>query len=145
MTDDSGPKRILVVDSDRRTVEWLKILLEHCGYDVRTAYMAGRGEELFRTWSPHLVITEAELADQDGVELLQTFKSLKETTPIIMIAENATVPLIVRAMQIGSCHFLQKPLEADHTVGLVEHFLQADAAAVPPATLAAPPQPRAED
>ena len=32
--------------------EWLKILLEHDGYEVRTALIGTRGEEIFKTWQP---------------------------------------------------------------------------------------------
>ena len=38
--------------------DWLKVLLEHAGYEVRTALIGARGEELFRTWRPDAVVTD---------------------------------------------------------------------------------------
>ena len=35
----------------------LKRFLEHEGYEVRTAMIGTRGEEIFRTWRPDVVIT----------------------------------------------------------------------------------------
>ena len=38
-------KRILAIDDEPAMTEWLKILLEHAGYEVRTALIGTRGEE----------------------------------------------------------------------------------------------------
>ena len=42
-------KRVLAIDDEPAMTEWLKILLEHAGYEVRTALIGTRGEELFKT------------------------------------------------------------------------------------------------
>ena len=62
-------KRVLAIDDEPAMTEWLKILLEHAGYDVRTALIGTRGEELFKTWRPDSVITDMMLPDVDGIEL----------------------------------------------------------------------------
>ena len=41
-------KRVLAIDDEPAMTEWLKILLEHAGYEVRTALIGTRGEELFK-------------------------------------------------------------------------------------------------
>ncbi len=37
--------RILAIDDEPAMTEWLKVLLEHAGYEVRTALIGARGEE----------------------------------------------------------------------------------------------------
>src|SRR5258708_23490189 len=54
-------KRVLAIDDEPAMTEWLKILLEHAGYDVRTALIGTRGEELFKTWHPDAVVTDMML------------------------------------------------------------------------------------
>jgi DNA-binding NtrC family response regulator len=49
-------KRVLAIDDEPAMTEWLKILLEHAGYEVRTALIGTRGEELFKTWRPDAVV-----------------------------------------------------------------------------------------
>ena len=44
--------RVLAIDDEPSMTEWLKILLEHEGYEVRTAMIGTRGEEIFKTGSP---------------------------------------------------------------------------------------------
>src|SRR5882672_9346970 len=67
-------KRVLAIDDEPAMTEWLKILLEHAGYDVRTALIGTRGEELFKMWHPDAVITDMMLPDVDGIELVRKFK-----------------------------------------------------------------------
>ena len=67
-------KRVLAIDDEPAMTEWLKILLEHAGFDVRTALIGARGEELFRTWRPDAVVTDMILPDVDGIgSLLETW------------------------------------------------------------------------
>ena len=69
-------KRVLAIDDEPAMTEWLKILLEHAGYEVRTALIGTRGEELFKTWRPDAVVTDMMLPDVDGIELVRKFKQL---------------------------------------------------------------------
>ena len=59
--------RILAIDDDPSIIEYLKILLEHEGYEVRTALIGTRGEEIFKTWKPDVVVTDMLLPDADGL------------------------------------------------------------------------------
>src|SRR5512147_166707 len=70
-------KKVLAIDDEPAMTEWLKILLEHAGYEVRTALIGARGEELFKAWRPDAVITDMLLPDVDGLDLLHRFKDLQ--------------------------------------------------------------------
>jgi DNA-binding response OmpR family regulator len=50
MTTQKRKYRVLAIDDEPAMIEWLKILLEHEGYEVRTAMIGTRGEEIFKTW-----------------------------------------------------------------------------------------------
>src|SRR4029079_12414323 len=58
--------RVLAIDDEPSMIEWLKILLEHEGYEVRTAMIGTRGEDIFKTWKPDVVVTDMMLPDADG-------------------------------------------------------------------------------
>jgi DNA-binding response OmpR family regulator len=47
-------KRVLAIDDEPSLTEWLKILLEHAGYEVRTARVARRSSAPggLTPWSP---------------------------------------------------------------------------------------------
>ena len=52
MTLPKKKSRILAIDDEPAMIEWLKILLEHEGYEVRTAMIGTRGDETSRPGSP---------------------------------------------------------------------------------------------
>ena len=85
-------KRVLAIDDEPAMTEWLKILLEHAGYEVRTALIGTRGEELFKTWRPDAVITDMMLPDVDGIELVRKFKQLDPEAEIIVVTGQGNIP-----------------------------------------------------
>ena len=77
--------RVLAIDDEPSMIEWLKILLEHEGHEVRTAMVGTRGEDIFRSWKPDVVVTDMMLPDADGLELLRKFKQTHGDTEVIVI------------------------------------------------------------
>ena len=67
-------KKVLAIDDEPSMTEWLKMVLEQAGYEVRTALIGARGEELFKTWRPDAVLTDMMLPDIDGIQLVRRFQ-----------------------------------------------------------------------
>src|SRR5437762_3335459 len=87
--------RVLAIDDEPSMIEWLKILLEHEGYEVRTAMIGTRGEEIFKTWKPDVVVTDMMLPDADGLELLRKFKLTHADTEVIVVTGQGSVANIL--------------------------------------------------
>src|SRR5881396_3366838 len=103
-------KRVLAIDDEPAMTDWLKILLEHAGYEVRTALIGTRGEELFKTWRPDAVITDMMLPDVDGIELVRKFKQLDPEAEVIVVTGQGNIPRSVEAVKAGAFDFLEKPI-----------------------------------
>src|SRR5258707_13294005 len=103
---ESGVKRknrVLAIDDEPSMTDWLKVLLEHAGYDVRTALIGARGEELFRAWRPDAVVTDMLLPDVDGIELVRRFKQIEPEAVVIVITGQGNIPRSVEAAQDRCC------------------------------------------
>jgi DNA-binding NtrC family response regulator len=125
MTTQSKKKyRVLAVDDEPAMIEWLKILLEHEGYEVRTAMIGTRGEEIFKTWKPDVVITDMMLPDIDGLELLRRFKQTYGDTEVIVVTGHGSVPKAVEAMKAGAHSFVEKPIEPDTLLQMLERAIE---------------------
>src|SRR2546430_4643753 len=120
-------KRILAIDDEPAMTEWLKILLEHAGFEVRTALIGTRGEELFKTWRPDAVITDMMLPDIDGIELVRKFKQLDPEAEVIVITGQGNIPRSVEAEQAGAFDFLPKPVDAARLVRNLDKAVQDEA------------------
>src|ERR671920_232591 len=117
-------KRVLAIDDEPAMTEWLKILLEHAGYDVRTALIGARGEELFKTWHPDAVITDMMLPDVDGIELVRKFKQLDPEAEVIVITGQGNIPRSVEAVKAGAFDFLEKPVDAERLLDKLEKAIK---------------------
>src|SRR5499427_5542405 len=120
-------KRVLAIDDEPAMTEWLKILLEHAGYEVRTALIGTRGEELFRTWRPEAVITDMMLPDVDGIELVRKFKQLEPEAEVIVITGQGNIPRSVEAVKAGAFDFLEKPVDAERLLDKLEKAIKQKA------------------
>ncbi|HEY7188081.1 MAG TPA: sigma-54 dependent transcriptional regulator [Vicinamibacterales bacterium] len=117
-------KRVLAIDDEPSMTEWLKILLEHAGYEVRTALIGTRGEELFRTWRPDAVVTDMMLPDVDGIELVRKFKQLEPEAEVIVVTGQGNIPRSVEAVKAGAFDFLEKPIDAERLLDKLEKAIK---------------------
>jgi DNA-binding NtrC family response regulator len=116
--------RVLAIDDEPAMIEWLKILLDSEGYEVRTALVGARGEELFRTFKPDVIITDMMLPDVDGLELLRRFKDAGEHTEVVVITGHGSVPKAVDAMRAGAYSFIEKPIEPDTLLAILDKAVE---------------------
>src|SRR5262245_22999784 len=116
--------RVLAIDDEPSMIEWLKILLEHEGYEVRTAMIGTRGEDIFKTWKPDVVVTDMMLPDADGLELLRKFKQTYPETEVIVVTGHGSVPKAVEAMKAGAHSFVEKPIEPDTLLAMLERAIE---------------------
>jgi DNA-binding NtrC family response regulator len=125
MSQSSPPKRrkrVLAIDDEPAMTEWLKMVIEAEGYEVRTALIGTRGEEIFKQWRPDVVVTDLMLPDLDGIQLLRRLKDIDPSPEIIVISGQGTITRAVEAGQAGAFYFLEKPVSQD---GLLDMLRKA--------------------
>src|SRR5262245_37226741 len=112
-------KRVLAVDDEPSMTEWLKMVIEADGFEIRTALIGTRGEEIFKQWRPDVVITDLMLPDVDGLQLLRRLKEIDPSPEIIVISGQGTIAKAVEAGQAGAFFFLEKPVSQDGLLDLI--------------------------
>ena len=105
--------RVLIIDDDRDTADFLKLLVEPRGDLARTASDAAQAREILRSWRPEVVLMDLMLPDADGIDLLKDFKEASPETQVIMVTGYGSVPKAVEAMKAGAFSFIEKPVDAD--------------------------------
>jgi two-component system NtrC family response regulator len=105
--------RILLIDDDdslRRVTEYNLVA---AGFEVMTAASGKGGLEGFSEYEPDLVVTDVELGDMNGLELLAEFKKRNPDTPVIVITAYGTIDMAVKAMSEGAFNFITKPFDRE--------------------------------
>ena len=117
--------RVLAVDDDLQTTEWLQQLFESRGYEVRTANDARTSELLSELWRPDVVLLDLIMPDVEGVSLLRRLKMHAPSRPVVIVSGEATVPRTVEAFAAGAATLLQKPVTPEHLVQVVEQLTRS--------------------
>jgi DNA-binding NtrC family response regulator len=118
--------RVLAVDDDLETTEWLQKLFESRGYEVRTANDARTSELLCELWRPDVVLLDLIMPDVEGVALLRRLKSHAPSRPVVIVSGEATVPRTVEAFAAGAATLVQKPVVPDRLVEVVEQLTRGN-------------------
>ncbi len=115
--------KILVIDDEPTVTDGLKLYLGESGYKVETAATGGEGLRLFESGAFDLVITDLQLPDTQGFEILRSLKSADPDVEIIMITGYGSVDRAIEAVKEGAFYFVEKPFEPDELRMLVERAL----------------------
>ena len=101
-------QRLLIVDDERSMRELLEHVLEREGYDVETAENGRVALERMKERSYDLVISDIQMPDMTGIELLEHVRSSSPETVVIMITAFATVDTARQAFKLGAEDFIIK-------------------------------------
>lgn len=118
--------RILVVDDDREFRRGLaKALCQH-GYDVTEAGDGREAMVILRENPQDLVITDINMPEMDGIEILNELRVTKTSVPVIAISGGGRLPkafLLGNASVLGAVETIEKPFELAALLGTMEQLL----------------------
>lgn len=106
--------RVLVVDDEPDANEAVRVLLDHCGAEVRVAGSAAHACEILSRWKPQVVVTDVGMPGEDGYSLLARIRSLPDDraqTPAIALTAFASPDDRARLLSAGFRLHLAKPVE----------------------------------
>jgi two-component system, OmpR family, KDP operon response regulator KdpE len=101
-------QRILVVDDEPQITLVLRSGLVKHGYEVRVASEGEAALELFRAWTPDLVITDLTMPNVDGVELCRRLRAFS-VVPVIVLSVKGEEGAKIEALDAGADDYVTKP------------------------------------
>jgi two-component system, NtrC family, response regulator PilR len=110
---DPRAARILVVDDEQSMRELLAIVLRREGYDVMLADNGHAAVELLEREPVDVLISDINMPDMSGVEVLRAAKKVDQDILGIMITAFASTETAIEAMRLGACDYLSKPFDID--------------------------------
>ena len=134
---------ILVVDDEPLICKGLAGLLTSSGLAIEgiaTAYSGQEALDYIRMGDIDLLVTDIQMGEMNGIELMQQAKIVKPWVQTIIISAHETFQYAQRALQFGAKDYLIKPLDSeqfldsvrsvllkmDRSAPQVEQFLMAD-------------------
>lgn len=105
--------RILVVDDEESIREFLEIMLKKEGYEVTTAEDGARAKEILTKKSFDMIISDLQMPNMTGIELLKHVKESYPDTVFMLITAFGTTETAVDAMKMGAYDYVTKPFKID--------------------------------
>jgi len=104
---------ILIVEDNPLNLKLVKAVLQHRGYDVKTAVNATSALLALETFRPHLILMDLQLPGTSGLDLTQMLKANAATRDIVIVALTAAAMKgdDARARAAGCDGYLTKPID----------------------------------
>ena len=104
---------VLVVDDDSAVRDVLQEALMQEEYSVSTAQDGAAAIQAVKDSVVHIVITDFQLPDIDGIEIIDRLAKLDAKIIPIMMTGFGTIETAVRAMKSGAFDFITKPFDLE--------------------------------
>jgi two-component system NtrC family response regulator len=115
---------VLIADDDASFRRVLEYQLKQAGYDVLKAEDGRKALEIFSQHRCHAVLTDLDMPELSGNELLKEIKRQSPDTPVIIITAYGTIDSAVEAMRAGAFHYVTKPINRDAVLHTLEQALK---------------------
>jgi two-component system response regulator PilR (NtrC family) len=102
---------VLVVDDEPDLCELLSITLQRMDLSPRTANNVAAAQRLLKTEQFDLCLTDMQLPDGDGLELVKWMQQYSPSVPVAVITAHGNMETAVRALKLGAFDFVSKPLD----------------------------------
>src|SRR6202163_1919238 len=102
---------VLVVDDEPDLCELLSITLRRMDLDPGTAHSVTDAQRLLKTEHFDLCLTDMQLPDGDGLELVKWIQQYSPNVPVAVITAHGNMETAVRALKLGAFDFVSKPMD----------------------------------
>jgi len=116
-------RRILVVDDEERMVRFIRLNLEHDGFEVVEAFSGQQAMDRLRETLPDLVLLDVMLPDIDGFEVLRLIRENNEV-PVIMLTAKGEEDDRVQGLELGADDYVTKPFSPRELVSRARAVLR---------------------
>ena len=107
-------KRILVVDDEIEVCNVLRDFLTVKGYDVYTASDGRTAIAKVKEIRPHIVLLDIMMPGMGGMDTLKEIRKIDPRVGVIMVTAISDQELGKRAIALGACDYITKPLNFDY-------------------------------
>jgi len=113
-------EKILIVDDELLIRDFLSEALLRKKFDVFTAQNGQKAIAMFKDHSFDLVITDMQLPDLTGIEVLKKIKELSPHTLVVVVTGFGSIENAVETMRLGAFDYLIKPFSPDTIEVIIE-------------------------
>lgn len=116
--------RILLVEDDRETREFLKASLKHQTFAVDSTGDGAQGSYLARVNDYDLILLDNNLPSKNGPDICMDIRKIGKMTPILMLSVINDVTTRINLLNIGVDDYMSKPFSFEEVLARVRALLR---------------------
>jgi len=114
----------LIVDDEPDIRDLLEITLTRMGIDTLTAPDLSSARQLLEKHQPQLCLTDMNLPDGNGIDLVHWIQQHAPATPVAVITAYGNMDTAIESLKAGAFDFVSKPVELPRLRELVSSALK---------------------
>jgi DNA-binding response OmpR family regulator len=124
MTRFNG-EQILLVEDNARLLRSMAFLLTIAGFDVLSAADGTAALDLLQSHTPHLIISDIDMPDTDGYQLLRHVRATPTLAamPVILTSDRYGLDDLMFALDLGADDYLPKPFDFHEVMEVITRTL----------------------
>lgn len=125
MAKKRNKKVIFVVDDEPGVLKALSLTLKQLK-DTTVVAFESAGQCLLRlaVGDCDMIITDVNMPDMDGIEMLKEVRKQRPALPVLLITGYGDIPMAVKALKLGAADFIEKPLDEEFFLSVVKDTLE---------------------
>lgn len=116
---------VLIVEDDNAMAQMCAKLVRRRGHSIR---LAGSGQEALAIIGEgkaiDVVVSDVEMPQMSGIQLLVRLRALDETLPIILMTGYTPVVNASQALALGAADYIVKPFDPEAFIDILERVLR---------------------
>lgn len=116
--------RILVVDDEKKLLDFLKLSLEAEYFAVDVAQDGEKGSYMARTNEYDLLILDNILPDKTGLEVCKEVRTKGKTMPILILSVKSEATYKIELLNAGADDYLTKPFSLEELLARIKALLR---------------------
>ncbi|OQY04505.1 MAG: hypothetical protein B6I20_02960 [Bacteroidetes bacterium 4572_117] len=114
--------KVLVVEDDYGSREYLLNLVRLEGYEVRAVENGEEGLAEYKSFDPDIIISDIQMPIMDGLQMLNIIRKDKSDTIFIITTAFGTEDYAIEALRLGANNYLKKPIKSQSLIKLLNKY-----------------------
>jgi two-component system OmpR family response regulator len=127
--------KILLVEDDTKTAQFVRKALLETGYTVRHAQDGEQGLEMALAEQFDAAIMDIMLPKLDGLSLIRRLRAQRVITPVLLLSAKSSLDDRVRGLEAGGDDYLVKPFALSELLARLQALVRRSNAIAEPAQL----------
>ena len=116
--------KVLIVEDETKVGRFIEKALAELAYTVRWVRTAGEADDRLSEGGFDAVVLDLGLPDQDGLDLLRSWRKAGFNEPVIILSARDGVDDRVQGLNIGADDYLPKPFSLDELVARLRSLMR---------------------